>query len=260
MRGGAMATDRVSLASYAFHGLLADGKMDLFGYLESCKFRYQVQADIWNGMLISTETDYLYKVKEALDSRGLVLANLCVDEAHIWEDDEDAREANHRNALEHLEAAEILGARTVRIDAGGDPRARVFTEQQFDHIIQRYREYARRALDGGYRVGPENHWGAEVVPENMRRICEAVDHPAFGVLLHFRGDAGDRVMVPWAMHTHVSWEITEGPLTACMGMLRDAGYEGYWGVEHHSGRNEYTEVAVQIARVRDVLWRWQRGE
>jgi sugar phosphate isomerase/epimerase len=260
MRGDAMALDKVSLASYAFHGLLGDGRMDLFGYLESCKYRYQVEADIWNGMLLSTETDYLRKVKEEMDARGLVLANLCVDDAHIWEDDEDAREANYRYALAHLRAAEILGARTVRIDAGGDHRARVFTEEQFDHIMRRYQEYARRALDGGYMVGPENHWGPEVVPENMRRICEAVDHPAFGVLLHFRGDAGDRVMAPWAMHTHVSWDITEGPLRACMGMLRDMGYDGYWGVEHHSGRNEYTEVAVQIARVRDVLWRWQRGE
>lgn len=251
--------ERVSLASYAFHGLLAEGKMDVFGYLESCKYRYQVQADIWNGMLLSTDRDYLRKVKEGLDARGLVLANLCVDGAHIWEDDPDAREANYRNALAHLEAAELLGARTVRIDAGGAHDARAFTEEQFDLIVTRYRAFARRAHDNGYRVGPENHWGPEVVPENMLRICQAVDHPAFGVLLHFRGDAGDRVMAPWAMHTHVSWQITEGPLMACMGMLRDAGYDGYWGVEHHSGRNEYTEVAVQIARVRDVLWRWQSG-
>ncbi len=251
--------DKVSLASYAFHGLLAQGMVDVFGYLESCKYRYQVQADIWNGMLLSTEEDYIRKVREALDSRDLILANLCVDGAHIWEDDPAAREANHRNALAHLEAAERLGARTVRIDAGGAHDARTFTQEQFDLIVARYREYAQRAGDNGYRVGPENHWGPEVVPENMLRICQAVDHPAFGVLLHFRGDPGDRVMAPWAMHTHVAWNITEGPLTACMDMLRDAGYEGYWGVEHHTGRNEYTEVAVQIARVRDVLWRWQCG-
>ena len=41
-----------------------------------------------------------------------------------------------------------------------------------------------------------------------------------------------------------------------MAMLRDAGYDGYWGVEHHSGQNEYTEVAIQVAKVRDVLSRW----
>ncbi len=249
--------DKVSLASYAFHGLLSEGKIDLFGYLESCWYRYHTQADIWNGMLLSTKDDYLLKVREALDARGLVLANLCIDGAHIWEDDADAREANYQRALDHLHAAEILGAVTVRIDAGGAHDARTFSDEQFDLIVSRYREFAQRAHDNGYKVGPENHWGPEVVPENMVRICEAVDHPSFGVLLHFRGDAGDRQMAPWAMHTHLAWDITEGPLTASMAMLRDMGYTGYWGVEHHTGRNEYTEVAVQIARVRDVLWRWQ---
>lgn len=252
--------EKISLASYAFHGLLAEGKIDVFGYLESCKYRYGVQADIWNGMLACTEESYLLKVKDALDSRGLELANLCVDGAHIWDDDPAKREQNRINALAHLNAGEILGAKTVRIDAGGAHSAIEFTAEEMDLIVKRYQEYAQWAGDHGFLVGPENHWGPEVVPQNMVAICQAVNHPAFGVLLHLRGDDGDRLMAPWAMHTHVMWEICEGPLTACMTMLRDAGYTGYWGVEHHSGQNEYTEVGIQIGRVRDVLDRWRIGE
>jgi sugar phosphate isomerase/epimerase len=246
---------KISVASYAFYGLLREGQIDLFGYLESCKYRYHLRtADIWNGMLLSTEDDYLAKVKAALDERELALANLCVDGAHIWEDDPDVRERHYQNALSSLHAAEVLGAKTIRIDAG--VREDVFTDEQFDWIVKRFQEYAQRAYDNGYRVGPENHWGAEAIPENMKRICEAVDHPGFGVLLHFRGNEGDAVMAPWAMHTHISWEITESCLEESMVMLRDAGYDGYWGVEHHSGQNEYTEVAIQVARVRDLLSRW----
>jgi sugar phosphate isomerase/epimerase len=245
-----------AIASYAFHGLLREGRIDVFGYLESCKYRYGLPtADIWNGMLPSTENDYLSKVKDALDERELALVNLCVDGAHIWEDDPDTREQHYRNALAHLHAAEALGARTVRIDAG--VRADTFSEEQFDWIVKRYREYAQRAYDNGYRVGPENHWGAEVIPANMVRLCQAVDHPAFGVLLHFRGNEGDAQMAPWAMHTHLSWQITEGPLQESMVALRDTGYQGCWSVEHHTGNNEYTEVAIQLARVRDVLDRWR---
>ena len=70
---------KISIASYAFYGLLKEGVIDLFGYLESCRYRYQVRtADIWNGMLVSTEDDFLIQVKAALDERGLTLANLCV--------------------------------------------------------------------------------------------------------------------------------------------------------------------------------------
>lgn len=249
--------EKISVASYAFHGLLREGKMDIFGYLESCTYRYHLRsADIWNGFLTSTEDDYLAKVKDALDERGLVLANLCVDGAHLWEDDPDAREQHHQNALAHLHAAEVLDAQTVRIDAGG--REETWTDEQFDFIVERYRAYAQRAHDNGYLVGPENHWGAEKDPANMKKLCEAVDHPAFGVLLHFKGTMeGNEMMAPWAMHTHVAWNITEGNLAECMTMLRDTGYDGYWGIEHHTGESEYTEVAVQVARVRDVLDRWR---
>ena len=245
----------ISIASYAFYGLLKEGAIDLFGYLETCKYRYGMQtADIWNGMLTSTDDDYLAKVKAGLDERELTLVNLCVDGAHIWEDDPDVREHNYRNALAHLHAAEVLGARTIRIDAG--VRVDSFTAEQFEWIVKRYKEYAQRAHDNGYKAGPENHWGAEAVPENMKRICEAVDHPGFGMLLHFRGNAGDALMAPWAMHTHISWEISEHSLAASLTMLRDTGYQGCYGVEHHTGKNEYTEVAVQVARVRDLLSRW----
>jgi sugar phosphate isomerase/epimerase len=257
--------DKISIASYAFHGLLREGKMDVFGYLESCRYRYGVQADIWNGMLASTDEDYLRKIRDALDERELELANLCVDGAHIWEDDPAARERNYQNALAHLRAAEILGARTVRIDAGGPPQASEFTSEQFDLVVQRYREFARRGSEQGYRVGPENHWGPERVPANMRQLCQALDSPGFGVLLHIGGwnepdaERGDEYVLPWVMHTHVAWNITETCLPQKMAMLRDAGYDGYWGVEHHSGESEYTEVAIQVARVRDVLHRWRVG-
>jgi len=41
-----------------------------------------------------------------------------------------------------------------------------------------------------------------------------------------------------------------------MAMLRDAGYQGCWSVEHHSGKNEYHEVSVQLASVQNILAQW----
>jgi sugar phosphate isomerase/epimerase len=246
---------KISIASYAFHGLLKAGMMDIFGYLESCKYRYQLNsADIWNGFFPTTSEEFLKKVAVALKERELVLANLCVDDAHIWEDDEALRESHYQNALAHLHAGEMLGARTIRIDAGG--REEKWTNEQFDLIVKRYKEYAQRAYDNGYKIGPENHWGAESDPENIKKLCQAVDHPAFGVLLHFRGNQGDSIMAPWAIHTHISWEISESCLEERLSMLAQAGYQGYWGVEHHTGVNEYSEVAIQLARTIDVISRW----
>jgi len=49
------------------------------------------------------------------------------------------------------------------------------------------------------------------------------------------------------MHTHVDARITRTRLEPAMRMLLDAGYSGYWGVEHPSAKNEYAEVASQLA-------------
>jgi sugar phosphate isomerase/epimerase len=245
---------KISIASYAFHGLLHEGKMDIFGYLESCKYRYHVtSADIWTGFFPTIEDDFIKKVKQGLDERDLVLANLCIDGPHLWEDDPAVREKNYQTMLAYLRVAEMLGAKTVRIDAGG--RGEEFTAEQFDFIVSRYCDYAKRAHDLGFKIGPENHWGPEVKPETMKRICDAVNHPAFGVLLHFRGNAGDAVIAPYAMHTHISWDIAMSHLEESVNMLRAVGYQGYYSIEHHSGENEYTRTEVQTAKVREYFSR-----
>src|SRR4051794_24725228 len=140
--------------------------MDVFGYLESVRYRYHLDAaDIWNGLLGSDpqkylEPEFLRTVREAMDERDLILANYHADGCHIWEDDPNHRERNYQLALQHLNAAELLGAKTVRIDAGG--KGRHWTAEQFAPVVRRYREFAARAADHGYRVGPETHWGAEL--------------------------------------------------------------------------------------------------
>ncbi len=246
----------IAIASYSFHGLLKEEKIDLFGYLEACRYRYGLRsADIWNGMFKGTDEAYLTKVKDGLEERELELANLCVDGAHIWEADAEARDKNYRNAMAYLNAARVLNAKTVRIDAGGHDER--YSNEQLDHIVMRYREYAQIAYDHGFKVGPENHWGTEVDPDNMKQICEAVDHPGFGVLVHFKG-TGEEKFAQWAMHTHITYELSTSPqLEEKLNLLRKIGYDGYWSVEHHSGKNEYSEVAVQLAIVRDKLRKWE---
>jgi sugar phosphate isomerase/epimerase len=256
----------VSVLSYSFRGLLGSGEMDVFGYLEACRHRYGLSlADIWNGFLESVDAEYLRKIRNALDERELGLADLCVDQAHIWDDDEAARAKNYENALAHLTAADILGARFVRIDAGS--RDDAWTEEQFDHIVTRYKEYAAFAHDHGFKVGIENHWGPERGWANLKRVHDAVDHPGFGVSCHFGGWSGsdeevaqaDRDVAAIVSHTHIAWDVCQGDVAATLKPLWDAGYEGAYSVEHHSGTDEYTEVATQIAQVRDALDKLRRG-
>jgi sugar phosphate isomerase/epimerase len=170
--------------------------------------------------------------------------------------------------MHFLEIAATLGARFLRIDAGGSRDAATWGEEQFAFIAGRYREYATWAHDHGFRVGIENHWGPERSWPNLKAMYEAVDHPGFGVSCHLGGWAGteaekaeaDRLVAPWVAHTHIPGNICEGPLVERLSNLWEAGYEGYYSVEHHSAQNEYSEVGIQIAKVRDVLQKLRVGE
>lgn len=252
----------ISICSYTFHQLTRAGVMSAFGYLESVKYRYGLNAaDLWHGTLESLDEEYLAKVKEGLTERGLPLANICIDRAHIWEDDAEKRAANARNAEANISAAEFLGATTVRIDAGGTRDERTWNDQQFDAIVTQYRAWAQRAYDNGYRIGPENHWGAAMVPSNIKRLCEAVDHPGFGVLLHagrWHDDVeqGDTMVAPWTMHTHFSPALSDEVLLNTMNALRASNYAGCYSVEMVTQR--YSEPAVVTAKLRDIGERWRQ--
>jgi sugar phosphate isomerase/epimerase len=209
------------------------------------------------------QDDFLKKVKEALAEREMSLANYHADGCHVWEDDPAARERHHQSALAHLRAARFLGAQTVRIDAGG--KGNEWTDEQFEHIVKRFREYAKLGTEWGCRVGPESHWGPELVADNMERLARAVGHPGFGILMHighWEGvpeEEGDRRLAPWTAHTHLDARVTRTRIESAMKTLLDAGYTGYWGVEHHTAKNEYAEVAYQLAEVRRVLERFRLG-
>ena len=253
---------KISIAAYSFNGLRSAGMMDAFSYLEACKFRYGLDAaDFWNGILgpdeLVFDAGFQQKLVEALREREMTVANYHADGCHVWEDDPAARERNYQAALKHLQVARVIGAKTVRIDAGG--KGTVWTAEQFDLVVKRFQEYVRLGAEFGARVGPESHRGPELVPDNMERLAKTVNHPAFGILLHvghWEGapeEEGDRRLAKYAVHTHVDAHITRTRLEPAMRLLLAAGYLGYWGVEHHTGKNEFAEVAWQLAEVRRVL-------
>ncbi len=253
----------ISICSYTFHQLTKAGTMNVFGYLESIKYRYGlISADLWHGTLESLDEDYLAKVKEGLAERDLFLSNICIDRSHIWADEPEVRESNAKNAEANLQAAEYLGAATVRIDAGGHRDERTWNEQQFDAIVRQYKIWAQRAYDGGYRIGPENHWGAAMIPANIKRLCEAVDHPGFGILLHAGRwhedvETGDELVAPWAIHTHFSPTLSEEALVRTTNALHKSDYPGVYSVETSTLR--YSEPTLAIARLQDIAEQWRQA-
>ena len=254
---------KISIASFSFHGAVAAGTLDIFGYLEACRYRYHLDsADIWNGLLgsdveVQLDLDRLRKVRRAMDERDLVCVNYHADGCHPWEEDADARARHRALADRHLHAAEILGAKTVRIDTGG--RERHWTTEQFDFIAQSFREFSAYAGNAGFKIGPETHWGATNYPDNMLQLHAAVASPNYGILLHLGKDTWtspndyDRALAPIAIHTHVDQNTCYHRIDDALAILLESGYRGALGVEHHTGKNELAEVEAQIGLVRRAI-------
>ena len=252
-----MAVFKTAIASYSFHETMAQGKCDVFHYLDLLRYRYGVSyADIWTGFLPTLDEDFIGKVRSELDRNELTLANLCVDGPHLWMDDPDERKAHHDQMLEYIRAAAQLGAKTIRVDFGGTD-GHTMPEEAFDYIVNTYREYCGICANLGMKIGPENHWGWDRVPEYLEKVKNAVDHPAYGHLYHFRNfydepERGEKLVISYAMHTHVH----AASMPYAKGVIRDlmnAGYEGVFSVEHHSGNLEYERVEWQLATVRGLI-------
>jgi sugar phosphate isomerase/epimerase len=267
---GTLSNMNISVASFSFHGAVAAGTLDVFGYLEACRYRYHLNtADIWNGLLgadveFQLNHERLYKIRLAMDERDLECVNYHADGCHPWEESPEARDRHRDLAYRHLKAAEILGAKTVRIDTGG--HFREWTPEQFDYIAQAFKDFADYAGQSGFKIGPETHWGTTNYPDQLLKLHAAVNSPHFGILLHMGKDTWtsrsdyDRALAPIAIHTHVDQLTCYTRLEEAISILREAGYQGVLGVEHHTGHSELAEVEAQIALVRRALSHIRAGK
>jgi len=249
-----------SIGSWSFHGLFHSEKMSLFGYLESIKYRYRLRhADIWNGMLLSTEAAYIQSIRHTLREEGLTVANLAVDGADVWHDDPDVRERNHQKALLYLDIARQWGVQTLRIDLGG--KTVDMTEEQVEFCIKRYREYAQVAADYGFRVGPQTHQAPAQSPGNLKRLAEEISAPGFGVVLNVNRwltdkAVGDEIVAPFTIHVQFDRAFVDfkgSELLEKVKLFQNCGYQGCWSMEFRGGADEYLEIERDLLDIRQAV-------
>lgn len=252
---------QLGICSFSFHRLLAAGKQDIFQYIADCRQLGCTQLDPWNAHLATlpdgdavlhaghnpdrshhlspVDEEYLGRVKPAADHVGLPFGCIAVDGAHIYETTEEKRQANRAKAYRWLAIAGKLGARQVRIDAGGPEE---MPADVLEIIVAGYHDLVKRASDYGIELLIENHWGPSVIPDNVIKILNAA--PGLGLLLdswnwkpQLRGE-GWLKCARYARATHIKTfmftpdgeELTQN-LPAFIRQVRAAGYRGAWGIE-----------------------------
>ncbi|MCP4540388.1 MAG: TIM barrel protein [Chloroflexi bacterium] len=274
---------KIGICSYSFHRLLEAGKQDMFKYITDCKELGMTQLDPWhmhlapladseeawkaqadpeNVCLSAEEQEYLDRVKRAADDVGLPFGCIAVDGAHIYEPDLKDRKANRAFAYKWLLAAERLGARQVRLDAGGPAE---LTDDMFQIIMEGYDDLIARGRDKGIEIIMENHWGSTNVPANVVKIIEAAD--GLGLLFdtHNWGpglmEEGWQTCAKYAKAVHIKTfafdqdgNETSGDMPRVMRLLIDAGYDDCWGIEScPKDGDEYQGARQTVALIKRVL-------
>ena len=248
---------KIAVASYSFHGAMYDGQCDVFNYLNLLKYRYGVtNADIWTGYLPTLDDEFIGKVRAMMDREGIELANLCVDGPHLWMDDPEKRAEHKAKMLEYIQVAHKLGAKSVRIDFGGT-EGHTMPDEAFEYIVATFKEYCAICEELGMKIGPENHWGWDRVPEYLEKVKNAVDSPAYGHLYHLGNfydepERGEALALSYAMHTHIHADSMPYAKEVIR-KLKNLGYEGAYSVEHHSGKLEVERVDWQLATMRALI-------
>jgi sugar phosphate isomerase/epimerase len=278
----------LGVCSYSFHRLLEAGEQDVFQYIVDCKELGATQLDpwdehlaplkkseeIWRGeaeprdvRLSPQDEAYLERVRRAAEGAGLPFGCVAVDGVHIYEPTPKARRANRAAAYGWLEVAARLGARQVRIDAGGPEEMGAGV---FRVIVEGYRDLVARGREVGAGGRPveilmENHWGSSRVPKNVVKIVEAVD--GLGLLFDTNNWAEGQRELGWQMcaryarATHIKTfsfnqqgDEPSVDIPRAMQILMDAGYNGCWGIEScpHNG-DEYEGVRKTIALIKRVV-------
>lgn len=241
----------ISMEGFSFWELKHEGKLDLFGLLESLAYRYRVRGmGLWNAFFPGqaqrqeVPEEYIQKIRNTANALGLEIPNLHCDNCSVCSNDPEEQEANRKYAMHMLRVGVKLGVKGVRIDWG--VRAETLTPRQEERLVNTYREFCAFGEEHGIKVGPENHFGASIHPDLLLRVGREISSPAYGVLLHLGRWAADvspaqmleaeRAIAPLAMHCHVDLRvdssISDLSLEDRLRNIREAGYAGWYGVEH----------------------------
>lgn len=217
------------------------------------------QVEFWSNHFESLESDYLQRLRGALQAAGSTLVNVQVDaDYNLAAADAERRRTSIATALQWVDAAAFLGAQAVRVNPGNGP---------IEHAIASLSEVNAHAKRHGLPLLTENHFGIEMDPDVHLRIREEVDSANVYTLPDF-GNYSDAARFPalekilphaWLVSAkvvdfnadleHVSYDFD-----ACVQLCERLGFKGVYSVEQWS-RNEadidYEQVADwAVARVR----------
>jgi len=247
----------ISLAQWSLNKSLFGGKLDNLDFPEYTRKNFDIHAvEYVNQFFKSAETSYVKELLKRTEDLGMRNVLIMVDqEGNLGEVDESKRKTAVENHHKWVEAAQLLGCHSIRVNAGGRG-----TEEEVAYSASRsLRELAQFAADYGIKVIVENHggyssrasWLASVIRNTGMVNCGTL--PDFGNFMVSKSEnydiyLGMKELMPLAKGVSAkSNEFDEEGNEAnkdfyrILKIVKDAGFRGYIGIEYEGSTLDENE-------------------
>lgn len=241
---------RISLAQWSLHREIRSGKLDNLDFAKRAKFHHRIDGvEYVNQFFADRATDFAYLGEMKTRARNLKVESLLImvdGEGPLAASDETERLRAVERHVKWLAAARFLGCHSIRVNLEGDGPA----EERAKLAADSLNRLARLAEDFELNVIVENHGGLSSNGAWLAGVMKLADHPRVGTLPDFgnfriaEGEEYDRYqgvaeMMPFAKavsaKTHAfdeEGEETGTDFHRMLGIVRDAGYRGWIGIEY----------------------------
>ena len=243
--------DDISLASWSLVRSFRAGKWKNLDLPRILREDLQINGlEYVNTFFENPTMRYLRQLKQNCAEHGVTSVLIMVD----GEGDTASldRQERMQAAVAHrkwVDIAHYLGCHAIRCNMRGGLREWKQDADLVSRATESFQDLLDYAKDSGLNVLIENHGGASSDAGLLASLMKEVDNPRFGTLPDFgnfnEGDdpyEGIRKLMPYAMGVSVkaSWTTDEThpgwDLKRLIGIARQAGYHGFWGIESSYGR------------------------
>jgi sugar phosphate isomerase/epimerase len=264
---------QLSLAGWSLHPLFraAVNPLQLLDFPRFTRETFGIEAvELNNIFFASTEPAYLKQLESAAHSAGVKLLNIAVDaKGDLASEDEAVRAEGLANYSRWVPVAGELGCTAIRANSGG--KTIVDRGRAIQHCIDSFRHLANAGTKHGIAILMENHGGLSVDADSIIQVVEAVREShgadAVGTLPDFGNwpDAADREgslrkILPYARAVHAKvLDIDEAlihpkfDLARCVRITREAGYDGYLGIEFEGSGDVVEGVKRAVRKLKPML-------
>lgn len=246
----------ISLAQWSLHKAFFANELDPLNFPRIAKEQYGIKAVEYVNQFYKgkgTDQKYLNQLKNIADSEG-VYSHLimCDGEGDLGDPDPKKRKQAVENHHKWVEAAKLLGCRTIRVNARGQ-EGYTYDEQK-KMAADGLRQLCEFAEPYKINIVVENHGGVSSNGQWVVDLMKAVDHPLCGTLPDFGNFTisenktydrykGTKEMMPWAKGVSAkTYDFNDNgaettiDFERMLKIVKDAGFNGYIGIEYEGSR------------------------